>query len=411
MHTRIGRRWALQAGALAVLALASATAGALVGKSGESSHAIPEASHGNPAQRVSFLAKIIPPEAEARPIPGPRVPRSISDLARRLPLERKVAQLFLVGFTGRDLRSVVFREFRRLDLGGILIDRGNYPGLQALGPMAGEAGAIARKEKHVPPWVIAAQGGGELNALPDLPPAQAPADLPSSAAGVAQAGQSGKSLRALGITGVLAPSADVGPNEDPSLGAEVFSDDPHEVARYAAGAVAAYRRARELSVVEHFPGLGAASQDTREGPAQVGLSLSDLQRRDLVPFRAAFRAGAPAVLLSHALYTTDDFTTPGSLSHKVATDLLRRQLHFRGVAVTDDLADPAITTQSSVPDAAIKALQAGADMLYISGPAGDQQAAYVAVLRAARSKEIPKRRLEEAVLRILATKRRYGLIR
>jgi beta-N-acetylhexosaminidase len=81
------------------------------------------------------------------------------------------------------------------------------------------------------------------------------------------------------------------------------------------------------------------------------------------------------------------------------------------MAVTDDLADPAITAQSSVPDAAIEAVKAGADMLYISGPSGDQQAAYVAVLRAARTKEIPKRRLEEAVLRILATKRRYGLIR
>jgi len=411
LRARIGRRWALQAAALGLVALASATAGALVGRDGGGSgHAIPEASHGNPAQRVSFLARIIPPEPERGSASGPRVPRTISDLARRLPLERKVAQLFLVGFTGTDLQSVVFRQFRRLDLGGILIDRGNYPGLQALGALAGEAGAIARQEKHVPPWVIAPQGGGELNALPDLPPADAPADLASIRAGASQAGAAGKSLRAIGITGVLGPSIDVAPTED-DIGAEQFSDDPREVAAYAGGAVAAYRRAREFSVVEHFPGLGGASQDTREGPAQVGLSLSDLRHRDLLPFRAAFRAGAPAVLLSHALYSIDDFTTPASLSHRVATDLLRREMHFRGLAVTDDLADPAITAQSSVPEAAIKAIRAGADMLYISGPATDQQAAYVAVLRAARSKEISKRRLEEAVLRILATKKRYGLIR
>jgi beta-N-acetylhexosaminidase len=292
-----------------------------------------------------------------------------------------------------------------------VIDRGNYPGVQALGALAGEAGAIARQRRHVPPWVIAPQRGGELNALTDLPPALAPADLPSARAGVAQAAQSAKALRALGITGVLAPSADVGTTEDPSLGVEVFSDDPRQVARYTGGAVAAYRRERELSVVGHFPGLGAATQPTEEGPAQVGLSLSDLRRRDLVPFRAAFRAGAPAVLVSHALYSMDDFTTPGSLSHRVTTDLLRHRLHFRGLAITDDLADPAISAQSSVPDAAVEALRAGADMLYVSGPSGDQQAAYVAVLRAVRSGEVSRGRLDEAVFRILATKHRYGVIR
>ena len=217
--------------ALGLVALASATAGVLVGKGHERSEdRIPEVSHGGPAQRVSFLAKLIPPASERSPTGRRRLPRSVSDLTRRLPVERKVAQLFLVGFTGTDLQSVVFRQFRRLDLGGILIDRGNYPGLQALGALAGEAGAIARQQRHVPPLVIAPQEGGELNALPDLPPAQAPADLPSVRSGVAQAGQAGKTLRAIGVTGVIGPSADVGPTEDPDIGAEVFSDDPREVA-------------------------------------------------------------------------------------------------------------------------------------------------------------------------------------
>jgi beta-N-acetylhexosaminidase len=166
-----------------------------------------------------------------------------------------------------------------------------------------------------------------------------------------------------------------------------------------------------FAAAKHFPGAGSASQSTEEGPATVGLRLRDLRRRDLVPFRAAFESGAPAVVLSHALYLVDDFTVPGSLSRRVATGLLRRELGFRGVAITDDLADPAITASSSVPDAAVRALKAGADMLYISGPTGDQQAAHVAVLRAVRRKEISRRRLNEALFRILIAKRRYGLIR
>ena len=166
-----------------------------------------------------------------------------------------------------------------------------------------------------------------------------------------------------------------------------------------------------FAAVEHFPGLGAADQDTQEAPATVGLSLGSLRSRDLVPFEAAFQKGAPAVILSHALYQTDDFTRPGSLSPKIATDLLRHQLRFQGLAITDDLADPAITDSMSVPDAAVQALRAGADMLWISGPPSDQQAAYIAVLRAAQRRQISRRRLDEALYRVLIAKQQYGLIR
>ena len=95
----------------------------------------------------------------------------------------------------------------------------------------------------------------------------------------------------------------------------------------------------------------------------------------------------------------------------MATDLLRRDLHFKGVAITDDLADPAITAIHTVPDAAVRAVRVGVDMLYISGGVGDQQAAYVAVLRAVRRGRIPRRRLNQAVGRILLAKQDYDLIR
>jgi len=175
--------------------------------------------------------------------------------------------------------------------------------------------------------------------------------------------------------------------------------------------VGAYRRTKVFAAVKHFPGLGSASQSTEEGPANVGQSLPELRRRDLAPFRAAIDAGAPGVLVGHGLYVTDDFVTPASLSRKVIAGLLKRDLRFEGIAIADDLADPPISALEKVPDAAVTSLKAGADMLYISGSTGDQQAAYVAVLRAARSGEISRRRLDDAVVRILSVKRDYGLIR
>ena len=399
-------------GSVSALAFGALAAGAIVGSRDHAEGPeVPEASRGNPVERVSFLARLIPPAPERQRAQGPSVPRSVEDLARRLPLERKVAQLFLVGFRGRDLTANVFRRLRRLDYGGIVIDRPNYESPQQLGQLAGEALVISQQENHVPPWVMGQQEGGELNAFPDLPPASAPADLRSADAAGRQAAAAAATLKPLGVSGVLAPAVDVGLVDEPALGVRVYSDDPEEVAGFADAVVTAYRRGRVFSTAKHFPGLGSVSQPTEEAPATVGLSLDELRQRDLVPFRAAFEAGVPAVTLSHALYQMDDFTVPGTLSRRVATDLLRNELRFRGVAITDDLADPAITTQVSVPDAAVRALGAGADLLFVSGPEADQQAAYVAVLRAVRSGKVPRERLDEALFRILVAKRDYGLIR
>ena len=280
-----------------------------------------------------------------------------------------------------------------------------------LGQLGGEAIVISREVKHVPPWVLAVQDGGEFNTLPGLPPDSAPADLASAEEAGAQAAKTARTLRGLNVTGVLGPSVDVGLGSGSALGARVYSDSPRDVAGYAEAVIAAYRQGRLFGAVKHFPGLGSADQSTEIGPATVGLDLDQLRERDLIPYRAAIEAGAPGVLLSHALYPVDDFTRPGSLSRAIATDLLRGELGFAGVAITDDLADPAITTVHSVPDAAQRALRAGADLLYISGTAGDQQAAYAAVLRAVRRGQIPRRRLNEALLRALEAKQDYGLIR
>jgi beta-N-acetylhexosaminidase len=165
-----------------------------------------------------------------------------------------------------------------------------------------------------------------------------------------------------------------------------------------------------MAVPKHFPGLGAAAQPPENGPTPVGLTVPELRARDLVPFRAVFEAHVPAVMLSHGSYTTDDFVTPGSLSKAIATDLLRDQLGYGGVSITDDLASAAVTAISTIPDAAVDALLAGADLLWISGPRGDQEAAMNAVLNAVQSGDISRERIDQALLRALTAKQVLGLI-
>jgi beta-N-acetylhexosaminidase len=396
---------------VAVVALASAAAGAVLGarESDKRTAALPERANRG-LEHTSFLARIVPPRRAAQRVSGPATPRSVADLARRLPLERKVAQLFLLGFDGTDASAEIFRRLRRLDLGGLVLARENYLEPSQLAALAGEARTVSRDQGHVPPWVLASQDGAEFSDLPGLPPATAPADLGTADEAGAEATETAATLRGLNVTGVLDPTLDVGSESGSPLGARVYSDNPEEVAGYADSVVRAYRAGHLFGAAKHFPGLGAADQLTQTGPATVGLDLGQLRERDLVPFRAAIEAGVPAVLLSHALYPMNDFTAPASLSRSIATNLLRDELGFAGVAITDDLADPAITSSYSVPDAAVQALEAGADMLWVSGSAGDQQAAYSAVLRVAQDGRLPRGRLDEAVRRVLDAKRDYGLI-
>jgi Glycosyl hydrolase family 3 N terminal domain len=216
---------------LAVLALGAGVAGAVVGagQDDEEGDAAPTATPGRgaPEERISFLARIVPPEARREP--GGRrstVPPRVAAITRRMSLERKVAQLFLLGFRGTDLTAEIFGRLRRLDLGGLVLAGPNYVDSAQLTQLAGEAAVIARDARHLAPWVLAIQEGGDLNSFLDLPPSLAPADLGSADEAAAEASAAGSALRSVGVNGVLGPVVDVGLESGTALGARVYSDDP-----------------------------------------------------------------------------------------------------------------------------------------------------------------------------------------
>jgi beta-N-acetylhexosaminidase len=129
-----------------------------------------------------------------------------------------------------------------------------------------------------------------------------------------------------------------------------------------------------------------------------------------VPFRSAIRAGAPAVVVGHASYGTDDFVLPATMSRTLATDVLRGGLGFRGIAISDDLAAGAFSaTQPSIPKSAVEAIRAGIDMVWLSGPPGLQAKVYRTILAAIKKGTISRGRLDTAVTRIITVKRELGL--
>jgi beta-N-acetylhexosaminidase len=363
-----------------------------------------------PVVTRSFLEQVIP--ARGAGLPGAGAPRQIAATVRGMSVEDKVAQTMLLGYEGNGSTAGVLGLLSQRPLGGIVVRRSNYTSTGQVTALAGRATDVARRANHVPPLIWAPQEGGAFSAIPGAPPADDPGNVGTARRAAQEAADSGRALGRLNLTGVLAPVVDVGtdPGTD-ALGPRAFSSQPTATAAFATAVVDAYKRTGMVSAAEHFPGLGAANQSPDDGLASVGLSLAQLRGRDLVPFAAAIRAGVPAIVISNASYATDDFVTPATLSHAVSTDLLRGEMGFRGVAIADDLSQPGITTSMSVAAAAVQAIVAGSDMVYISGPARGQEAAYQALLGAARSGAISRARLDEAVTRVLTLKREYGLVR
>jgi beta-N-acetylhexosaminidase len=336
----------------------------------------------------------------------------VQGVAGRMTPEQAVDQVLLLGFDGTDATSPIVTELGSRQIGGVLVQPSNWldagQGAQLVATLRGAGLAGGR----IPPLVVAQQEGGDFRSFPDLPPAVGQTDIGARASpklAERWSLQAGQALRAVGFDLNLAPVADIASQVSP-VASRAFSDDPVVVAGLTAAAVRGCRRAGIACAISHFPGLGAASQDTDEGPATVGLDASTLSKRDLAPFRSAITEGAPAVVMSLAYYAAVDPVTPAALSPDVATGILRDRLGFTGLAITDDLGAGAVTATYSVQQAAVTALAAGSDMVRIDSPA-DQAGVREAILRAVETGELPEARLRQAAARVLQLKRVVGLLR
>ena len=343
-------------------------------------------------------------------------PSGVSDpvahLVERLTPAERVDQLLLLGFDGTDAGASMVRELRTRQLGGVLVGPRNWVDASQGAALVGTLRAAGIEGERISPLLAVQQEGGPSRALPDLPPAERELDVGESgdpATAEAWAREGGAALRSAGFDLNLAPVADMG-GIDSAVAGRAFAGDPQTAAQMTAGALRGCAQARIACAPSHFPGLGAASQNTDDGPATVSLDAASLANRDLTAFRAAIAERAPAMVLSLAFYAAYDPVTPGALAPSVVTDLLRGELRYTGVAITDDLGAGAIKATYTVPEATVAAIAAGADMVQISAPA-DQRGVADALLDAVRSGQIPEERLNEAVGRVLELKRSLGLLR
>ncbi|MEU2335533.1 glycoside hydrolase family 3 protein [Streptomyces sp. NPDC006654] len=220
---------------------------------------------------------------------------------------------------------------------------------------------------------------------------------------------SGAELRAMGVRQDYSPDADVNVNPaNPIIGVRSFGADPHAVGALVAAEAQGYQEAGVAATAKHFPGHGDTAVDSHTGFPVITHSRELWEKLDAVPFRAAIRAGIDSIMTAHIQFPAlDDSGDPATLSHPVVTGILRGELGYDGVVVTDSLGMAGVRTKYGDDRVPVLALKAGVDQL-LDPP--DLDVAWHAVLKAVQDGELTESRLDESILRVLRLKSRLGLL-
>jgi beta-N-acetylhexosaminidase len=314
-------------------------------------------------------------------------------------VKEMVGQMFLVSVGGTEPDYYIEKMVRERNIGGVILFSYNMKSEGQTKSLACRLQELSmRTEPEIPLFVAVDQEGGNIAA------AVGRGQDPDEARRIAA--RMGRQLLRAGINTDFAPVVDTG--HGAAIGNRSFGEDPELVARMGVAAIRGFQEAGVVSSAKHFPNHGPATSDSHVSLPVIRHDDRELENQDLPPFGAAIDAGVPMVMVGHLVYPAIDPERPASLS-KDAINMLRGDLGFDGVVVTDDLAMAGATGGGTVADAAVKAVGAGADLLVISSAPQEQADAYDAVVEAVRSGEIPRSRLEESVGRLLAVKQTYDL--
>jgi beta-N-acetylhexosaminidase len=347
---------------------------------------------------------------------------SVRQWMRSMTLRDKVAQLIIMPIYGEpaNTRSGEFRKYqhliRDLHVGGVIVTGHSLSGgIRNAEPYA-MAALLNRLQKmaRTPLFVAADFERGasmRVNSTTPWPYSMAFGAARDLAAVAREGADTARDARAMGVNWLFAPVADVNNNPDnPIINIRSFGEDPEEVSSlveaYINGAHSD-RRNPVLVTAKHFPGHGDTTEDSHLALARLDADRDRIEAVELQPFRAAIAAGVDAVMTAHlAVPALEPRAEPATVSAKIITGVLREELGFRGLVVTDAMDMQGLAAMFDTAEASVRAIQAGADVLLMPKRAED---AIRGVIAAVQSGRISRRRIDESVSRVLAAKARLGL--
>jgi beta-N-acetylhexosaminidase len=323
-------------------------------------------------------------------------------------LEHLIGQKLVVSMDGHTPSASLLDRARRGRIGGVLIHGWNFSSAAQLKSITAELQQAAADGGQPPLLIAVDQEGGQVKTISWIAPTLSPpemGELGSSDTARSQGRKTGSGLLGLGINTDFAPVADV-PSSTSSFmyqQGRTWSFSSRETARLANAFALGLGDRGALATMKHFPGLGFAARNTDDHVVHIDATKRQLAP-GLRPYRHAVANGVPLVMLSNAVYNAYDRSHAAGWSHAIGTSLLRGELGFQGVTITDSLDGAAATRGIPTNPLALKAAKAGTDMLLLTGSEASSRSVFRTLLDAAKAGQIPQNRLAASYDRIVALK-------
>jgi len=349
---------------------------------------------------------------------GPEAPGSkpdpVMEQLRKLTLDEKIGQLVLVGMDGTEPNEQTKDLIQTYHVGGFIFFKPNIQNAQQAVELFNALKTLNAAHHSVPLFMSVDEEGGRVSRLPNSLvklPAGAEIGKANDPNFARELGETlGEELKAFGLNVDFAPVLDVNSNPDnPVIGDRSFGSDAGAVSRLGVPLMKGLQTGGVISVVKHFPGHGDTSVDSHLGLPVVNHDLNRLRKMELVPFADAVREGTDMVMVAHILLPKLDPDHPASFSKRAITDLLRGELGYDGVVITDDMTMGAVINHYDIGQASVEAIKAGGSIVLVGHEYDKQTKVLQALKAAAASGELSQEEIDDRVYGILALKRKYKL--
>lgn len=324
--------------------------------------------------------------------------------------EQRAGQRLMVGFEGTALNNDLKFLIGTLKIGGVILFSRNISDPDQLGSLCTMIQDYAKSCGQPPLFIAVDQEGGQVARLREPFFTRFPGNpaMKEESDAVHFARVTAEELKSVGINMNMAPVLDVAPDDIRSIMAgRVFRGDPGYAATMGIKVIEQLQDKGIMAVGKHFPGIGRTVLDSHLELPVFEAGLSDLLAYDLLPFESAVRCGVSGIMLSHILYRKIDPEWPASLSVRIARDLLRDHIGFRGIVITDDLDMGAIRPHYDIRTAVRQILAADIDITLICHKGPNIETAFEEILKGLNDSEIFRSDGEESLKRISRIKGRY----
>lgn len=339
---------------------------------------------------------------------------SVEQWLNKLSTEEKIGQLVLLGLEGTTPDATVRSFIEEAHVGGFIFYKDNIQDVrQALG-LFNDLKQLNREHAQIPLLLSIDEEGGKVSRMPQefdgLPTARKIGDAGSEELAKQVGGILGRELGDFGLNMNFAPVLDVNSNpNNPVIGNRAFGTKPDIVSQMGIAVMKGIREQGVIPVVKHFPGHGDTSVDSHLGLPVVEHDLNRLRELELIPFTRAIDEGADVVMIAHLLLPKLDPDHPASFSQVTIHDLLRQELGFTGVVISDDMTMGAITEHYDIGEAAVQFIQAGGNIVLVGHDYDKGKQVLQAIHKAVDEGQITPDMLDQRVYSILELKRKYKL--